>query len=541
MGTIITSVRLKEYNNAERQLSPVTKASDIIFFDGIDLQTKWENGQLVDAASLSFVNAVSPTVRVIANTDTEYRIQIKSINGTITSPNLKGADSETVTAELLAMMERLEARVDELHTATELIDTVHDLSDRITELSTNTDFALEEQDVRLTALANAIAQKASVSSVNALGARIDETELVLENKADSHIVGDLITQVTTIGSALSAKANTTAVTALANRTGAVEQALTAKVDQSTYEADVERIDEALSQHDTRIEALENEDNASAADLAALAATVDTKLSSIFRYKGSVPTTADLSILGNTVGDTWNVEDTGANYAWNGTSWDKLSETIDLSPYLKISDYTSAAATNTARLDAIESGLLTKAEADSVYTRDDIDRFLSELDDEDTTYTAGDGIRISDTNEISVQNRTVREIRSANGNVALLFNESDGSGAKFTSPGNNSASFVGVNDGSGNIDVQIYAKDLDNNVGARINVNRSGAYYTVKENATFSDADEIITKKDLITSNNQNVTGITYDDGVLTIVHGDQSEAMIQLYASLSSEDIDHLF
>ena len=30
-----------------------------------------------------------------------------------------------------------------------------------------------------------------------------------------------------------------------------------------------------------------------------------------------------------------MEDTGANYAWTGTAWDKLSETVDLTPYLTI--------------------------------------------------------------------------------------------------------------------------------------------------------------------------------------------------------------
>ena len=56
-------------------------------------------------------------------------------------------------------------------------------------------------------------------------------------------------------------------------------------------------------------------------------------SSLFDYKGSVNTEADLPQTGNKKGECYNVLDTGANYAWNGTEWDKLSETIDLSPYI----------------------------------------------------------------------------------------------------------------------------------------------------------------------------------------------------------------
>lgn len=65
------------------------------------------------------------------------------------------------------------------------------------------------------------------------------------------------------------------------------------------------------------------------------AQVDAKVSSVYRFMGSVATYNDLPSSGQTVGDTYNVEDTGANYAWDGTQWDKLSETVDLSQYLTI--------------------------------------------------------------------------------------------------------------------------------------------------------------------------------------------------------------
>lgn len=59
--------------------------------------------------------------------------------------------------------------------------------------------------------------------------------------------------------------------------------------------------------------------------------IDGKLSAAMRYKGTVATPYDLPVNPE-VGDTYNIEDTGANYAWNGISWDKLSENIDLSDY-----------------------------------------------------------------------------------------------------------------------------------------------------------------------------------------------------------------
>lgn len=61
--------------------------------------------------------------------------------------------------------------------------------------------------------------------------------------------------------------------------------------------------------------------------------IDNKTSVIFKYKGNVATVNLLPKQNNEIGDVYNVEDTGANYAWNGTEWDKLSETLDLSKFL----------------------------------------------------------------------------------------------------------------------------------------------------------------------------------------------------------------
>lgn len=57
-----------------------------------------------------------------------------------------------------------------------------------------------------------------------------------------------------------------------------------------------------------------------------------KLSSVYHVKGSVPSASDLPAFNRTIGDVWNVLDTGANYVFTETGWDKLSETIDLSDY-----------------------------------------------------------------------------------------------------------------------------------------------------------------------------------------------------------------
>ena len=58
--------------------------------------------------------------------------------------------------------------------------------------------------------------------------------------------------------------------------------------------------------------------------------IDGKLSGAMHFKGTKATVSDLPSSGQQVGDMYNVTETGANYAWDGSAWDKLSENIDLS-------------------------------------------------------------------------------------------------------------------------------------------------------------------------------------------------------------------
>lgn len=64
----------------------------------------------------------------------------------------------------------------------------------------------------------------------------------------------------------------------------------------------------------------------------------TSLSSVYNYKGSVTSFETLPSEGVAVGDTYNVVTAhgnipaGTNYSWNGSEWDALGGTVDLSGY-----------------------------------------------------------------------------------------------------------------------------------------------------------------------------------------------------------------
>ena len=73
------------------------------------------------------------------------------------------------------------------------------------------------------------------------------------------------------------------------------------------------------------------------------------VSSAYRYKGSVATQSALPASGNTVGDVYDVQDSGMNYAWNGTAWDALGTYVDTSLYWAKADLV---AMTTAEIDAL---------------------------------------------------------------------------------------------------------------------------------------------------------------------------------------------
>lgn len=91
------------------------------------------------------------------------------------------------------------------------------------------------------------------------------------------------------------------------------------------------------------------------------------LSSALNYKGSKATYADLPATGNKKGDVWNVvaaygtTPAGTNYAWDGSQWDPLGGTVDLSGYYsktQVDDAISAAKTELEAADTTLDGKIT---------------------------------------------------------------------------------------------------------------------------------------------------------------------------------------
>lgn len=80
------------------------------------------------------------------------------------------------------------------------------------------------------------------------------------------------------------------------------------------------------------------------------------LTTVYQYKGSVATYADLPTTGQKVGDVWNVETAdpdhgikaGDNVAWDGAQWDILGGNHDLSGYAQLNSANTYTALNIFR-------------------------------------------------------------------------------------------------------------------------------------------------------------------------------------------------
>lgn len=88
------------------------------------------------------------------------------------------------------------------------------------------------------------------------------------------------------------------------------------------------------------------------------------LTTVYQYKGSVATYADLPTTGQKVGDVWNVETAdpdhgikaGDNVAWDGAQWDALGGNHDLSGYAQLNSANTFTASNTFRANiAVSNG------------------------------------------------------------------------------------------------------------------------------------------------------------------------------------------
>ena len=86
--------------------------------------------------------------------------------------------------------------------------------------------------------------------------------------------------------------------------------------------------------------------------------VDGLVSGVLHYKGTKATVSALPSSGNITGDVWHVTADSSEWAWDGSDWQELGTTVDLSGYLQTGDIAAwAKASNKPSYTASEVGAL----------------------------------------------------------------------------------------------------------------------------------------------------------------------------------------
>lgn len=150
------------------------------------------------------------------------------------------------------------------------------------------------------------------------------------------------------------------------------------------------------------------------------------------YKGTKDTYDALPTEGNKKGDVWNVvaahgtTPAGTNYAWDGTQWDPLGGTVDLSGYYTKTQVDSAISTAKSELEAADtalegqittvtnqlnnkvdkvegSGLISDTDLNQIRTnKSDIESLQTSVGGKQEALTEGQAVSITEENVIDVK-------------------------------------------------------------------------------------------------------------------------------------------
>ena len=183
-------------------------------------------------------------------------------------------------------------------------------------------------------LADKAEQLAFVSDIDASVSAELEQEITDRQEADQALEDKITELSTSTEESLALKANTADVYSKEEADGkfALTTALETKADKATTLAGY-GITDAYNKADVDGKLALKLDTEVASTTYATKSELDAKVSSVYKYKGSVTTEEELPQEGNVVGDVYNVESDGSNYAWDGTAWDKLGGDVDLTAYL----------------------------------------------------------------------------------------------------------------------------------------------------------------------------------------------------------------
>ena len=176
------------------------------------------------------------------------------------------------------------------------------------------------------------------------------------------------------------------------------------------------------------------------------ADLASKITSIFRFKGSKATLAEIQAVESPeIGDVYHNIENGGEYVYDGTTWELLGLSVDLSDYAKTTDVNASIGSAKAELE----GKITAATSD----------LQGKID---TKVTAEEGKSLIETAKIDQIGQNTADIAAANQTIATKADQS------------------ALDEATGRIDAietnvaDIKVKDVDTTASNGVNLELSGA-------------------------------------------------------------------
>ena len=191
------------------------------------------------------------------------------------------------------------------------------------------------------AASSATSASASASSAASSAASASDSR----DKASEYKTSASGSATAAASSASSASASATNAKAAMNTANtAASSASTSATNASTSASNAAKAEVAAKTAQAEAEKARNDANSAVA-----------KLTGVMKYAGQVDNYSDLADVTKNKGDVWNIVNAdpahgikaGDNVAWNGTDWDDLSGTVDLSIYAEKADYQKTITSATA--------------------------------------------------------------------------------------------------------------------------------------------------------------------------------------------------
>ena len=196
------------------------------------------------------------------------------------------------------------------------------------------------------------------SSIEAVDDRVDTVSGNL-NTFKTNVANTYATKTGVTSDITAAKTSVYGSGTTAAAADATTKANNAKSDAiAAAAASAETLNNSIEAVDGKVSTLSGNVHTTIANVqTALTQTINNKVATAYRYKGSCTYAQLTGKTAEFTGEVWNVTDAngnfpaGTNYAWDGKKWDALGGSVDLSPYALKTEVTGATKTLQDNIDA----------------------------------------------------------------------------------------------------------------------------------------------------------------------------------------------